>query len=87
MPQAVIPFTRNPKSFIVTIFVIMAMVRLLFLVFGALLHRWKIVNASVKEMPFNQMAFRPWGIERIGLFTPRRGRNHSNNVELGVAEV
>lgn len=37
MPQAVIPFTMSTKSFLITIFAVMVMMRLMLTVIGALL--------------------------------------------------
>lgn len=76
MPQAVIPFKLNPKSFVIAIFVIMATVRLLFVVFGALLRWWKAI-------PLNGMALGPKTMEKVGWFIARRGRNYSDDLETG----
>jgi heme/copper-type cytochrome/quinol oxidase subunit 1 len=77
MPQAVIPFKLNTKSFVVAIFVIMASVRLLFAVFGALLRWWKAIR-------LNRMALSPKTIEKIGWFIIKRGRSYStDDLETG----
>lgn len=54
MPPAVIPFTINARSFVLSIFVFMVMVKLLFIVFGAMLHRWRKINSSTKADPLDQ---------------------------------
>ena len=82
MPQAVIPFQLNHRSFIISIFVIMATVRLLFAL-GTLLHKWKSINASVKAMSFNTMAVSPKTIEKINRFVTKGARRYTDDVELG----
>ncbi len=76
MPQAVIPFKLNPTSFIIAIFVIMATLKLLFAVFGALLHWWKTTQ-------LNRMVLSLKTIETVGWFMVRRGRNYSDDLETG----
>lgn len=76
MPSEVIPFQLSPRSFVVAIFVIMAIVRLLFTVFGAMLRRWKAIQ-------LNRMALSPKTIERFGWFIIRKSRNCSDDVETG----
>lgn len=58
MPESVMPFKLNSKSFIISIFVIMAIVRLLFVLLGALVRRpwlWKKVTVWKKTAQFDEL--------------------------------
>jgi hypothetical protein len=87
MPPAVIPFTINTKSFAISIFVFMAMVKLLFVVFGALLHWWKKINSSMKGDPLDQKASHLSTFENINWFALRKWRNCPVDAEIGVSGV
>lgn len=88
MPPAVIPFTINTKSFVISIFVFMAMVKLLFTVFGSSLNWWrKKINSSVKADPLDQKASYHSTFDKVSWFVPRRWRNCPVDVEVGVSEV
>jgi len=53
MPQAVIPFKQDPKSFILAILVIMVLVRLLFVLISALPRRpwwWNKITTWMRMM-------------------------------------
>jgi len=86
MPEAVIPFEMNTKSFVIAIFVISVVLRLLFILFGALLHRLRKVNLVLKTEPFGEMAFGLSTFERFGWFVLRRGFNRPVDVEKGASE-
>jgi hypothetical protein len=58
MPESVIPFKPNSKSFFISIFVIMAIVRLLFVLIGALVRRpwlWRKVAAWKKTIQLDEL--------------------------------
>ena len=86
MPEAVIPFEMNTKSFVIAIFVITVMLRLLFIVFGALLHRLRKINLMLKSEPFGDMAFGLSTFERFGWFLLRRGFTRPIDLEKGDGE-
>jgi len=85
MPQAVIPFKLNFKSFIISLFVIMAVVRLLFTLLGALLKRswlWRKALAWKKAVQLEDMS---------QCFPMRRGRDFLDGpigeLEMDTLEV
>jgi hypothetical protein len=69
LPQTVVPFQLNSKSFTVSIFIIIAVVRLLFVVLCALPRRplwWIKTTAWLKRRQSDAVAY--------GRFMPRRGK-------------
>lgn len=86
MPQAVIPFTINTKSFVIAIFVFMAMVKLIFVIFGALLHWWRKIN-SMKADPLDQKASHLSAFEKVSWFVLRKWRNCPVDAEIGVSRI
>jgi heme/copper-type cytochrome/quinol oxidase subunit 1 len=81
MPPAVIPFTINTKSFVIAIFVFMTMAKLIFIVFGALLHWWRKMS-SMKADPLDQKVTT---FEKINWFVLRKWRNRPVDAETGVS--
>ena len=58
MPESVLPFKLNSKSFAISIFVIMAIVRLLFILLGMLVRRpwlWRKVTAWKKTEQLEEL--------------------------------
>jgi hypothetical protein len=92
MPQVVIPFKLTFWSFIITIFVIMAAVRLAFVIFGAMPNwSWwrKGTNAWMEIMQLDQLA-RCLSTNEFGSrLAVRRGRRDSNRPtqEIDTLEV
>ena len=62
MPQAVIPFTMTTKSFLITIFAVMVMMRLMLAVIGALLVRRK-TDPSLEAEPMDGTDLAPSGFK------------------------
>ena len=87
MPESVIPFEMNTQSFVIAILVITVVLRLMFIVFGALLHRLRRINLGLKPEPFGEMAFGLSTFERFGWFLLRRGIiNRPGDEEKGASE-
>jgi len=87
MPQAVIPFKLNFKSFAITILVIMVVVRLLFVILGALLRRswwWKKITAWTKEMQLDVKTQIFSTCEYGSRLALRRDRNYRYKIIDGV---
>jgi hypothetical protein len=87
MPSAVIPFAINTKSFVISIFVFMAMLKLLFLIFGTLLHWWRKMNSSTKVDPLDQKTSHLSTFEKVSGLVLRKWRNCANDIETGVSGV
>jgi hypothetical protein len=86
MPQAVIPFKLDSKSFIVTTFTIMVVVRLLFVVIRALLRQpwwWKKITAWMKKLQLDEMAHSRLALRR-GRIYPDRSTDDIEMDTLGV---
>jgi len=87
MPEAVIPFKLNSRSFTIAIFVIMAVVRLLFVVLGALTRRpwwWKKITAWMKTMQLDETAHHLSTSEYGSRLALRRGHNYRDRTMDGV---
>jgi hypothetical protein len=87
MPDEVIPFKLNFKSFIISILVIMVMLRLLFVVQDVLLHRswwWKRVTSLVKTGQWDEMAQRLLTNIYNSVPLRRRGRTFAERTTDGV---
>lgn len=84
MPKELIPFKLNSKSFVVSILVIMAIVRLLFVLLGAIIRRpwlWKKAAGWKKMVQLDELCQRfATGGNDCGLGV-RRG--YSDDVEMG----
>jgi hypothetical protein len=84
MPESVIPFKLNSKSFVISILVIMAIVRLLFVLLGAIVRRpwlWKKAVAWKKMVQLDELCqhFGAGGND-CGL---RARRSYTDDVEMG----
>jgi hypothetical protein len=87
MPQAVIPFKLNAKSFFIATLVIMAVVRLLFAVLGALLRQswwWKKITTWVKTMQLDEMTRRLSTSHYGNRFALRGVRSYPDRATEGV---
>jgi hypothetical protein len=87
MPESVLPFKLNSKSFIISIFVIMAIVRLLFILLGALVRRpwlWRKVTAWKKTTQLDEL------YQRFAMNGNDSGlgvrRGYTGDVEMGSWE-
>jgi hypothetical protein len=94
MPQAVIPFKLDSKSFIIAIIVIMGLVRLSFVFLCALPHHswwWKKIKAGVQTMHLDELSYGLPAIDFCSGLTIRRGRNQpdstANSVEMNTFRV
>jgi len=93
MPQEVIPFTPNFKSFVVTIIVILAVLRLLFFVSHIPFHRfwlWERIAAGPKTMKPNRTSLRlPSILEGSGsiLLALRRDRSNDDDGRTNDTEM
>jgi len=65
----------------------MALVKLLFVVFGGLLHWWRKINSSMKADPLGQKAFHMSTFENVSWFVLRKWRNCSVDEEIGASGV
>lgn len=90
MPEAVIPFQPNFKSFIITIFVMMIVVRLLFVILGGLSRqpwRWRRFSAWIKTAQLDGIRA-PWINSAVNyasdILSLARGRNHSTAMVEGI---
>lgn len=84
MPPAVIPFTMNTKSFFISIFAVLAMMRLFLIVLGVLPFSWRKVDPPLKAEPMNRTDFRLSRFEKFCRFVLRRKFKGPVDVEMGV---
>jgi len=93
MPQAVIPFTPNFKSFVITIIVAVAVLRLLFFVSHIPFRRswlWERIAAGPKTIkPDGTMGLRVPSTLECGssLFSLRRGRGNDADRRTNATEM
>jgi len=93
MPQAVIPFTLNFKSFVITIVVAVAVLRLLFFVSRVPFRRswlWERIAAAPKTMKLDgTMGLRLPSTSECGgnPFTLRRGRGNDSDRTTNATEM
>ena len=93
MPQAVIPFTLNFKSFVITIVVVVAVLRLLFYLSHIPFRRcllWERIAARPKTLkPDGTMALRfPSTLARVGaLLALRRSRRNDTDITTNGTEM
>ena len=94
MPQAVIPFKLNAKSFVIAVVVIMVVLRLLFSLHDAFLHRsrwWKKVTQCMATMQLDEISHRLSISEYGSMFVRRIRRNcvggSAADVEMETFEV
>jgi len=78
MPQAVVPFKLGPKSFVITIVVIVSIIKLAFLILCSIpCGSWwweKKIKTWLRIVHFNQPSRLPSGIENGNSVTARSGR-------------
>ncbi len=92
MPQAVIPFTPNFKSFVITIVVAVAVLRLLFFVSHIPFRRfwlWERIAAGPKTMKTDgTMALRlPSTLARVGALLPLSSRRNDTDRTTNGTEM
>lgn len=85
--QSVVPFRLTPKSFTITVFVIMIMVRLLFVVLGYFLRWWKRLDLSMSGLILDKAAVCLSTAAQVAWSTARRRRSHSDDIEIGVSDM
>ena len=90
MPQTVIPFKPNSRSFVMAILIIMAALRLLFFVQDALLYRswwWKRIIALMEIIRWRDVVNHPLA-GKCGSVLARRCRNCADKTtDGGTMEV
>jgi hypothetical protein len=92
MPQAVIPFTPDFKSFVVTIVVAVAVLRLLFVISHVPFRRclWQrfTVAPNTSNVGNTRDFCLPWPLEICGrLLTPRRAPDNESHGMANAVEV
>lgn len=84
MPQAVIPFTMNTKSFFITIVVVMAIMRLFLIILGVLTFWWRKTDPPLKAEPMDRTDVSLSRFEKFCWFALKRKRRCFVDVEMGV---
>lgn len=90
MPEAMIVFQPNPRSFAIVAFMLMIAVRLLFVIYETLPGFpwwWKTVLALTKTLKLEGMGYYVSPFVYRGRLVPRRHRNHpvrnTHDIEIG----
>ena len=87
MPQAVIPFPMNTKSFLMTILAVMVMMRLFLMLLGAIPFWLRKIDSSSKAEPMDGTELTVSRFEKFWRFVLKRKRKHPDDIEMSDAGV